>query len=140
VICGCADKVEHVSHDPCRRVIRYDVALVIAIPVARRRRSHVAIVALRYGLKPVTRRNSFAPAEPHAVVAIAPVVGVPTVVFGEVFSIPVIEMKISSTVPVVIACIVMMHVAVIVTILPVNRAGTQREGKYRNQDCSGDPS
>jgi hypothetical protein len=70
----------------------------------------------------------------NAVATIAPVIRISTVALLESLPMLVVEVEIPAAVVIaaVVARIVTMHIAVIIAVLGVSRAGTQREGKYRD--------
>jgi hypothetical protein len=70
----------------------------------------------------------------NPVAPIAPVVRISAVVFLEMPPMLVVEVEVPAAVlvPAVVARIVAVVVAVVVAVLSVSRAGTQREGKYRD--------
>jgi hypothetical protein len=70
----------------------------------------------------------------NAVVTVAPVVGISAVVLFKMLPMLIAEMEVPPAVliPTVVARVIAMHIAVVVPVLSISRAGTKREGKYRD--------
>jgi hypothetical protein len=70
----------------------------------------------------------------NAVVTVAPVVGISAVVLFEMLPMLIVEVEIPAAVLIstVVARIIAMHIVVVVAVLSISRAGTQREGEYRD--------
>jgi hypothetical protein len=117
-VCSSGYKVKHICDDLRGRVVRDNIAVIVAILISRRRWRNVGIICSRYRLEAIAARNPLSPREVRPSLRMAtPALDVIAIVRLELATVLIAEAKVVSLISLVSMMVVISLVPMVILCL-----------------------